>query len=178
MPIEKMSHIIYGPQVNTPTCQSIYQQKPGKNLFLKKNSISAGDEVRKNKAVNALLNVVMAGTYINTNISYPTIIRSNGSIPEAENAHVSSNNNGGIIFTWTDNSGTGNANTNDKVILIAYFPILKKMIYLLHAATRGTGKALLTMNTMRGNVADTWIGFVSHDESEAGKGLYAGRVIF
>jgi len=176
MPVQTISDIIYSPKGNV-TSQSIHQQKPGNSLFLKKFTLGNDKEIRNNRAVKALINLVMAGTYINTNISYPILIRANGSLPEAENAHASLNNEGKILFTWTDNSSTGNANTNDKVILITYFPALKKMIYTLHAATRGKGSALLAMNTMRGYIAETWIGFVSHDEREAGDSVYTGKVI-
>jgi hypothetical protein len=177
MPIETISDIIYGPQSNIPNRQSTCQQKSANDLFHKEFPLHNDTGARNNKAVKALVNLVMAGTYINTNISYPILTRPNGSLPEAENAQASLKNEGTILFTWTDNSGAGTANTNDKVILITYFPALRKMIYTLHAATRGNGSALLAMDSMKGCSAETWIGFVSHDEKEAGNSVYAGQVV-
>jgi hypothetical protein len=119
----------------------------------------------------------MTGTYANTNISYPKGIRYNGSVPSAVNARASLNSDGSVLFTWTNNSSTGNASLHDKLLLIAYFPDLKKMVYMLHPATRGKGRAQVIMTAMKGFVADTWIGFVSHNERQAGDSVYAGKVI-
>ena len=129
-----------------------------------------------NKAAKAFVNLVMAGSYLHTTISYPNLIISNGRLPGAENANATLNNDGDIVFTWADNSGITTANTDDKVILITYFPAIKKMIYTLHAATRGSCRALLQINKMKGYTAETWVGFVSNDERDAGDSVYVGKV--
>lgn len=128
------------------------------------------------KATNALINIAMVGTYPHFNISYPNIVISNGPLPRAQNAKVIGEPSGNLLFTWEDNSGFKSAKADDRVIIITYFPVIKKMIYTLHQATRSSCRAVLQAASMKGCAAETWIGFVSNDEREAGDSVYAGRV--
>ncbi len=69
----------------------------------------------------------------------------------------------------------GTARENDKVILVAFFPAVKQIIYSLQAATRKDCQALLTTNIMTG-AAETWMGFLSNDEKDAANSVYTGRL--
>jgi hypothetical protein len=171
MPVEKNPHTIYAPQGNTPTFRT-----HSNRLLLKNIARNANKETGGQKALTHFANMMMVGTYINTPISYPTAITVNA-VAGPENVRTLLINGSLVLFTWTDNSGMGNARNNDKVILTAWFPALKKMVYMLHTATRGNKSARVQMTAMRGFVADTWIGFVSHDEKEVGDSVYAGRIL-
>jgi hypothetical protein len=52
---------------------------------------------------------------------------------------ASPNAEGNIVFTWTDNTGTGTARADDKVVLAAYFTALRQIIYSLNAGTWADG---------------------------------------
>lgn len=169
MPIKRIPHPIYPLQGNVTTFQT--HSNP---LFLKNVSRIANDETGGQKILSYFANMLMAGTS-NTFISYPVAINADV-VASAENARVSVNDGGAILFTWTDNSGTARARNNDKVILTAWFPALQKMVYMLLPATRGNKSASVKFTAMTGFVADTWIGFVSHDEKKAGDSTYAGRI--
>jgi len=148
------------------------------NIIFNKRFQTFPDKVlQSNKQVNAFINQAMAGTYQHTSIWYPNIAMSNGLLPAAEDAKVAIKKDGSILFSWSDNSGIKTAKTNDKVFLITYFPAIKKLVYTLHAATRGSGQALLQINKPRGCAMETWIGFVSHDERYSGDSVYAGKVM-
>ena len=95
-------------------------------------------------------------------------------MPAAEGATVAMNEECNILFTWTNNTGRGTAKSNDKVILMAYFPALKQAVFSIGDATRADGQALLATNLLQGYVAETWIGFLSHDERDAANSAYAG----
>jgi hypothetical protein len=81
-----------------------------------------------------------------------------------------------ILFRWEDNTGTGTAKANDKVILVAYFTDVKKAVFTIGAAIRKDGEAFLKTTQDRGKIAETWIGFLSNDEEDAADSVYCGRV--
>jgi hypothetical protein len=158
-----------------PNCDGVNKTFPGDEFFNKSFS-RYNNKTNINKVSNALINQAMVGTYPHTTISYPNILISNSRLPVAENAKAILNQEGKILFTWSDNSGIKSAKANDKVFLVTYFPGIKKMVYTLHAATRGNCRALLQINKMYGPVAQTWISFISPDERQAGDSVYCGRL--
>jgi hypothetical protein len=101
---------------------------------------------------------------------------SKGPLPSAENAEVAVDTEGNMLFAWTDNTGMGTAKANDKVVLVAYFPELKQAITSIGNATRNAGQSLLETSIMKGYAAETWIGFLSHDEKNAADSVYTGTV--
>ena len=129
-----------------------------------------------NRAMSALMNLAVAGDYPDTHISYPDVLLSRGPIPAAENATAVVNGAGNIFFSWTDNSGKGTAKANDKVILIAYFPELHQAAFSLHAADRADCQAVLSAATLQGYAAETWVGFLDADETNAANSVYTGTL--
>ena len=61
-----------------------------------------------------------------------------------------------------------------KVVLVAYFAETKQIIYSLNAGTRADGKAILDTHFMQGVTAETWVGFLSHDEKDTSCSVYTG----
>ena len=82
-----------------------------------------------------------------------------------------------LVFTWTDNTGTGTAKPDDKVVLVACFTAIKQIIYSLNAGTRADGEAILNTHLIQGTPAETYIGFLSHDEKDAANSSYTGKII-
>jgi len=91
-------------------------------------------------------------------------------------SHSSSEHDGSILFRWEDNTGNGTAKANDKVILVAYVPAPKTAFFIIGAAMRKDSHAVLETTNMRGEIAETWIGFLSNDEEDAADSAYCGRV--
>lgn len=113
---------------------------------------------------------------IDTIISYPLVLISRGTLPGAENGEAMLEENGNILFTWADNTGTGTAKASDKVILVAYSPGLRQMVYHIGPATRSAGRAILAATVLRGFSAHTWIGFLNTDEKNAANSVYVGEI--
>ena len=129
-----------------------------------------------NRATSAIMNLAISGEYPNLQISYPLVLISKGPLPMAENAFTQSDVEGNIEFSWTDNSGNGTAKSSDKVILVAFFPEINEAVFSIGDGERAHGRAILDTRNFKGLLAETWIGFLSNDEKDAGDSVYAGRV--
>ena len=145
--------------------------------FFAKSFPSYGDTgTGYNRATSTIMNLAITGTYPSTLISYPRVLISKGPLPCAENAEVAVDTEGNMLFAWTDNTGIGTAKASDKAILVVYFPELKQAITSIGNATRNEGQAFLETSIMKGNAAETWIGFLSHNEKNAADSVYTGAV--
>lgn len=129
-----------------------------------------------NRATSAILNRAISGEHPNLYIAYPLALVSQGPLPVAEEVGSLPDAEGNIQFYWADNSDTGTAKASDKVILVAYFPELKKAVYTIGDATRKEGRATLETKDYNGYTAETWVGFLSSNEKNASDSVYAGRV--
>jgi hypothetical protein len=99
-----------------------------------------------------------------------------GMLPGAVYASALANDDGNIVFSWVDNTGIGTAKEDDRVLLVAYFPESKEAVYTISDAIRKDGNAVLQMDLKKG-AAETWMGFVSADETLAADSVYTGRII-
>lgn len=129
-----------------------------------------------NRATSAIMNLAIVGSYPDTAIDYAQVLISRGPLPGAKNALSAVNGEGNILFSWEDNSETGSAKANDKVILVAYFPLTKTSIFTIGTALRKDGQAVLETSNMSGEIAETFMGFLSNDEKDAGDSVWSGRV--
>ena len=157
-------------------CNDFTKAFSGTGFFTKSFPAYGHTGTGYNRATSAILNHAITGSFPGTSISYPKIFISKGNLPPATEAEVAVDIEGNMLFAWTDNSGIGTAKSNDKVILVAYFPQLKQAITSIGAATRNAGQALLETGMMKGYPAETWIGFLSDDEGNAADSVYTGTV--
>ena len=129
-----------------------------------------------NRATSAIMNLAIVGTYPDTAIDYKQVLTSKGPLPGAVNASAIVSTDENILFHWEDNTGTGTAKANDKVVVVAYLPALKQSFFTIGAAMRKDGQAWLKIKNMSHETAETWIGFLSNDEEDAADSVYCGRV--
>jgi len=71
-----------------------------------------------NRATSAILNQAIIGSYPDIAIAYPLVLISQGPLPAPVDALANPDAEGNILFTWTDNTGTGTAKADDKVVLV------------------------------------------------------------
>jgi hypothetical protein len=81
---------------------------------------------------------------------------------------------GGIQFTWADNTGEGNASATDKSILIVYCKVWNRFYFNTFGAERRTGNDTLAIPDLRGQKVHTWLSFISADEQEVSNSVYTG----
>lgn len=129
-----------------------------------------------NRALSVLMNQAVAGTYPDIQLSYPKVLISQGKLPGAENAAVVADEDGNIHFSFTDNSDTGTASGLDKVIAVTYCEALQQAKFSLNAGLRKDGEVVLDASVFKGYEVETWIGFLSNDETNASDSVWTGRV--
>jgi hypothetical protein len=129
-----------------------------------------------NRATSAIMNLAITGFYPDVALDYPKVLISKGPLPGAEDPAAFLAQTDTIRFTWTDNSWKGTAKPNDKVIVAAYFLTRKQAVFSIGDAVRSKGEVSLFVGNRPGEICETWIGFLSHDEKDAANSAYCGRI--
>ncbi len=129
-----------------------------------------------NRAMSALMNKAVTGIYPALQLSYPDVLVSKGRLPGAAFPAAVAMSDGNIYFHFTNNSDTGTASENDRIILVAYFEELQQAVFSTNAGFRSDCEAMLNTALMKGYAAETWIGFVSNDALYASDSVYTGKV--
>ena len=164
-------------QQKIKVCGGFTRAFSGSGFFNKTFPAYGHSSTGYNRATSAIMHLAIIGAYPDTAIAYSQVLISKGPLPGATNASAMLNREGNISFNWEDNTGTGTAKENDKVIVVAYFPSEKKAIFNTGIALRKDGQAILNTQQMQGVAAETWIGFLSHDEKDASDSVYSGQVL-
>ena len=128
-----------------------------------------------NRATGAIMNLAIVTAPLIA-IAWPKVLISKGPVAPVDYASALVNDDGNITFTWTDNSGDGTAKKNDRAIMVAYFPETKEAVYAFSNAERKDEMAVLEMGSKKGTV-QTWLGFLSADETNAANSIYTGELM-
>lgn len=87
-----------------------------------------------------------------------------------------------LRFTWTDNTGLGNAAATDQAILVAYCPETNDLIWTADGGQRSDGEGLLGLQLLmkvvegREFTLHIWISFRSGDGVRVADSCYTGVV--
>lgn len=157
-------------------CNEFTRPFTGKGFFNKTFPSYGTSGTGYSRATSAIMNLAISGAFPDISISYPHVLISRGQLPDVQSAAASVNEDGNILFTWDDNSGMGTAKAADKAILVAYFPEVREVVFSIGLATRADAKGFLEIKMMRGFTAETWIGFLNTDETNASDSVYCGRI--
>ncbi len=130
-----------------------------------------------NSAMSYNLNNAITGTYPNFTIDYTKALVGRGSLVGAAGAAAASSSAGVVEFSWTDNSGSGNALGTDKALLVVYNATKGYAVYDTAGASRATQAQNLTVpSDFSGDSVEAFIGFVSEDGKEVANSVYIGSV--
>lgn len=130
-----------------------------------------------NRVTSVLMNQALFGNYPNIHLSYPQVMVSKGKLPQALYAGATTMTDGNIYFSFSDNSDTGTASAFDKVVVVAYCEKLRQSIFSLNAGKRKDCEAVLQTSLLKGYTVETWISFLSSDETNASDSFYTGRLM-
>jgi hypothetical protein len=119
-----------------------------------------------NAAMSYNFSHAITGTYPAYEIDYANVLVSEGSLPEALNPIAVSTTAGEIDFTWEDNSSEAEAMADDKVILVVYNPVKKRVVNVVGGNTRISGSQTITLpDSFSGDEVQCYIGFQSANQS-------------
>jgi len=174
-----------GPRTGEPTpAQRIQQVRFGlliKFLQPLKGFLAMGFRDKKkmrsgmNLAVSCNIRNAITGTYPDLAIDPDRIALSQGRLPNGVAPAVSSTEAGLIRFTWTDNSGIGGAQAEDKAMLVACVPTLRQAKYNCKGASRNKQEDILAVPEFSGMKVETYISFVAENGITADS-FYTGSV--
>lgn len=145
----------------------------GFELSAIKNDNSANNSAKSYNLKNAI-----KGEYPDQELDYPKIRLTEGMLPIAENAHVTAVQNG-LQFNWTYDQSNQLDNSDDKTMLLAFFPDEKIRFYMISGVERKQCQQILEIDPMmKGQEAETYISFITDDRKAISNSVYTGKVAF
>lgn len=156
------------------------------NVFLKvlAEFLSIGfitaDQEPKNSAYNRAVSYnrinAIAGIYPDLLIDYSKVLVSKGKLPVAEGATVELVPEG-LRFSWLYFSDMPYPRTNDRVMLLAYFPVLGSAVYSFEGASRKVGTDVLVLpGELLAEPMEVYIAFVAADIKSVSDSVYLGSL--
>ena len=128
-----------------------------------------------NSALSYTLQNTLLGVYPLFTI-YPSVLVSSGDLPNALAPLVVMGAGSQLTYSWTDNSGVGNAAPNDKAILAIFCAAFNQCIYTTIGADRNAITDTINLTTFAGQVVETYIGFISANGKSVATSIYTGQV--
>lgn len=118
----------------------------------------------------------LTGDYPEIKIDFTKVLLTIGSMPSPEGLEVQANEEG-FMFSWNLQEGRLGTHWSDQVMLMAYFPTLRKAVYLTAGSSRYKGKDLLPIFDITPGVeAETYVAFISNDRKSISNSVYSGKV--
>ena len=138
---------------------------------------NAGLKTRRNQAMSYLMKEAIVFTDPNYEWDYTKVLISKGDLLGINNGAVIAGTGQNLDFSWTDNSGQGEAMATDKLVVVVYEPTSKATVYSLNAGSRSSGSATLELpNFLSGLEVQVWATFVSSNDALYATSLYLGAV--
>lgn len=129
-----------------------------------------------NAAMSYNIKNAVTGTYPAYQLDYSKVLFSRGDLPGALNASAVSTEAGKVTFTWSDNSGTGKAQSGDKALLLVYCIGMKQAIFTTGSALRSAATETLQVTEFSGQEVETWMAFISQDGKDLASSVYTGKL--
>jgi hypothetical protein len=129
-----------------------------------------------NKALSYNMRNAVTGDYPAFTINYSLVMLGIGELLNVEMPKTSSDSEGKIAFTWTDNSNVGSARATDLFFVAVYCEGLGKWETVANATQRNAGSYLLDVTAFSGKAVHAYIGFLSADAKFVSTSLYTGSI--
>jgi hypothetical protein len=139
-------------------------------------SLSVG-QTGFNAAMSYNVKNAVTGIFPNFVMDFPSTLLSSGKATGAMNPSVASAAPGSIQFGWADNTGIGNAKTDDVAVLATFFEGSSEAVYQFTNIQRNALVAeLIVPDVYSGQVAQCWLCFQTADGKDISNSLYIGTV--
>lgn len=135
-------------------------------------------KTRRNQAMSYTMKEAVTYVAPNFEWDYNRVLISRGSLLGLNNGVATSDAGQSITITWTNNSGIGDAEATDQLVMAIYEPSSKTTIFSLNAGTRTHGTGTLTLPLfLSGLKVHVWATFASMDEKKYATSEYLGLVV-
>lgn len=137
----------------------------------------AGEKSRFNLATSYHLTEAVTGINPVFVIDYPKVILTKGDLLGLEMPLATAQTGATVVFTWTDNSGEGQAKADDQVLVVVYNPS-KKSFETRQTAIRSAGTFTLVLPaTWSGDTVHSWLSAIAADSKKYSLSSYNGTLL-
>lgn len=137
-----------------------------------------GLKTRRNQAMSYLMKEAIVFNDPNYEWDYTKVLISKGDLLGINNGQVVAGSGQDLTFSWTDNSGQGEAQVTDKLVVVVYEPTSKATVYSLNAASRDDESATVQLPSfLSGLEVQVWATFASSNDKLAATSIYLGAVM-
>lgn len=139
-------------------------------------------KIQKQNAYNTMVIHVrrdtLIGEYPKRMVDFSKVLVTQGKMEPPEDAVVALNEYG-LSFSWNTEINNRGDHYSDQVMMMAYFPELKKTRYMTAGAQRNQGKDILMLSGIkRGYVAEIYISFIADNRKNISNSIYLGQLIW
>lgn len=138
----------------------------------------SGQKSRYNLAFSYHNLEALTGTYPDYEIDFPKVIVTKGDLLGLEQPVLEPQSNALLKFTWTDNSGQGEAKATDALLVVVYNPARALFAYQLQAANRDQNSYLYDLpDNWVGDTGHTWVSMVDAEGKKCSISVYLDAVV-
>jgi len=138
------------------------------------------DQTWSNHNLAVSLNTPQAikGTYPNLELDYSKLVLSKGTIPQPKNLKTELNNDA-IKFSWDADLQADDADADDQLMCVVYFPEKNQAFKVISGAKRTARELLFKLPTFKKKLKiETFVCFVSDDHKNVSDTVYGGQLIW
>jgi hypothetical protein len=139
---------------------------------------NTGDKTRRNQAMSYLMREAI--NYVDPDLvwDFSKVLFSRGDLLGMTGATAAAGTGQSVDITWTDNSGQGDAETTDKLVVVLYEATSKTTVHALNAGTRSQGTSnVIVPAFLTGLTVQVWASFASTDDKLYATSQYLGTVV-
>lgn len=139
---------------------------------------NTGDKTRRNQAMSYLMREAI--NYVDPDLlwDFSKVLFSRGDLLGMTGATATAGTGQSVDITWTDNSGQGDAETTDKVVVVLYEATSKTTVHALNAGMRSQGTSnVIVPAFLTGLTVQVWASFASTDDKLYATSQYLGTVV-
>ncbi len=130
-----------------------------------------------NEATGVIINKAVTGLYPDLKIDYKEVQLSKGRWRNPDALAAASPAAGVVTFTWKNNVSLGKTRDTDKAILVVYCESLNLPVFAINAGLRSEETATIAVPGFSGKPVQTWIAFISENESDTSNSVHTGELI-
>jgi hypothetical protein len=139
---------------------------------------NTGDKTRRNQAMSYLMREAI--NYVDPDLvwDFSKVLISRGDLLGMTGTSAAAGAGQSVDITWTNNSGQGDAETTDKLVVVLYEETTKTIVHALNAGMRnqGTGNVIVPA-FLTGLTVQVWATFASSNDKLYATSQYLGTVV-